>query len=73
MASRTRSSRARPWPGSPPGSVRSATYPDGFHMLLRDLGRALPVDDIAAFVFDPVAPLPSGHEARAPAFLAPQD
>ena len=55
------------------GPVRSATYPDGFHMLLRDLGRALPVDDIAAFVFDPVAPLPSGHEARAPAFLAPQD
>ena len=55
------------------GAVRSATYPDGFHMLLRDLGRALPVDDIAAFVFDPAAPLPSGHEARAPPFLAPQD
>lgn len=54
------------------GPVRIATYPDGYHMLLRDLGRALPTDDIAAFVLDPDAPLPSDGEARAPAFLMPE-
>jgi acylglycerol lipase len=53
------------------GPVRLATYPAGYHMLLRDLGRALPVDDIAAFVLDPDAPLPSGNEARAEEFLFP--
>lgn len=53
------------------GPVRVATYPAGYHMLLRDLGRALPVDDIAAFVLDPDAPLPSGNEARAEEFLFP--
>lgn len=51
------------------GPVRLATYPRGHHMLLRDLGRALPVDDIAAFVLDPEARLPSRNEARAQEFL----
>jgi len=55
------------------GPVRIATYPEGFHMLLRDLGRALPAGDIAAFVLDPAAPLPSGNEARAGAFLLTDD
>ena len=35
----------------------------------RDLGRQLPVEDIARFVLDPAGPLPSGNEARAPGFL----
>ena len=51
------------------GPVRVATYPEGYHMLLRDLGRQLPVVDIARFVLDPAGPLPSGNEARAPGFL----
>ena len=29
-------------------------------MLLRDLGRAVPAEDIAIFLLDPTAPLPSG-------------
>jgi acylglycerol lipase len=53
------------------GPVRFATYPQGYHMLLRDLGRALPVDDIASFVLDPAAPLPSGNEERSREFLFP--
>lgn len=55
------------------GPVRIATYPEGYHMLLRDLGRGLPIADIARFVLDPDAPLPSDNEARAGVFLALKD
>lgn len=43
------------------GSVTVAFYPRGYHMLLRDLAGAVPAADIAAFVLDPAAPLPSGR------------
>ncbi|MBX6366871.1 MAG: alpha/beta hydrolase [Rhodospirillales bacterium] len=47
------------------GRQKVALYPDGWHMLLRDLGRAVPTKDIAAWVLDPSAPLPSGADGEA--------
>lgn len=45
---------------------RAALYPDGWHMLVRDLAAWVVLDDIAAWVSDFTAPLPSGAEALAP-------
>ncbi len=41
---------------------RMAYYPDGYHMLTRDLHRATVLADIAAWLADPRAALPSGDE-----------
>ncbi|MQX36113.1 alpha/beta hydrolase [Roseospira navarrensis] len=49
---------------------RPALYRDGWHMLLRDLGGVAPLEDIAAWIRDPAAPLPSGADDRARAWLA---
>ncbi len=46
---------------------RTAYYETGYHLLTRDLQRARVLDDVLAFIRDPVAPLPSG----APAVPAP--
>jgi acylglycerol lipase len=62
---------ARVWRALPPGPVR-AFYPDGYHLLLRDLGRGVPLGDIISWLLDPEAPLPSGAEAAAAAWLAQQ-
>ena len=43
----------------PPGA-RTAYYPQGWHLLLRDLGARTVWADAAAFIRDPAAPLPSG-------------
>lgn len=48
---------------------RRALYADGWHMLLRDLQARVVLDDIAHWVSDPRAPLPSGAEAHALARL----
>lgn len=45
-----------------PASARVAVYPNGYHMLTRDLGARVVLEDLAAWLADPVAPLPSGHE-----------
>lgn len=42
-----------------PKHVRTAYYPDGYHMLLRDLQSDLVFEDVLAFLRDPEAPLPS--------------
>jgi len=42
---------------------RLALYPQGYHMLTRDLQGQVVVGDIAQWILDPSAPLPSGHEA----------
>ncbi|MBI5163278.1 MAG: lysophospholipase [Magnetospirillum sp.] len=53
------------------GSVqRVALYDKGYHMLLRDLQAATVIDDIAAWIAAPAAPLPSGADARARAKMA---
>jgi alpha-beta hydrolase superfamily lysophospholipase len=44
-------------------SARVAIYPDGYHMLTRDLGARIVLEDLATWLGDPAAPLPSGFEA----------
>ncbi len=41
---------------------RAALYPDGYHMLTRDLQAEVVLGDITAWIADPAAPLPSGLE-----------
>jgi alpha-beta hydrolase superfamily lysophospholipase len=41
-------------------TARSAYYAHGYHLLTRDLGRQVVLDDLIAFIRDPKAPLPSG-------------
>jgi len=50
-------------------SARVAVYPDGYHMLLRDLSAAVPLDDIAAWVMAPNTALPSDAEQIAEHFF----
>jgi len=56
------------WSALPGVPVRRGFYPDGYHLLLRDLGRAAPLGDIAEWLRDPLGPLPSGAEAAAAAW-----
>ena len=42
-----------------PEHVRTAFYPDGYHMLLRDLQSEVVFEDVLTFLRDPDAPLPS--------------
>ena len=44
---------------------RVALYDTGYHMLLRDLDAEPVLADIAAWITDPAAPLPSGREREA--------
>ncbi len=48
---------------------RLALYPEGYHMLLRDLGAAAPIEDIAGWINDPAASLASGADREAPTRL----
>lgn len=54
----------------PPGS-RIARYPQGYHMLLRDVAGGIPTADVAAWIARPDAPLPSGADGPAGAAAAP--
>jgi alpha-beta hydrolase superfamily lysophospholipase len=62
-----------------PANDRTAYYADGYHLLLIDLENPRVWDDVAAFLRDPAAPLPSGappiprteSEAKALAPAAP--
>lgn len=42
-----------------PEHIRTAYYPDGYHMLLRDLQAEIVFEDVLTFLRDPGAPLPS--------------
>lgn len=48
---------------TPDAGWRLALYDTGYHMLTRDLNADRVIADIAAFIRDPHAPLPSGKEA----------
>ena len=48
----------------PPTRSRVVFYPDGYHMLLRDLAGDIVIDDIGAWLSAPSASLPSGHDRR---------
>ena len=63
---------ARVWRGLPAGSVL-AFYPNGYHLLLRDKDRSVPIGDIVAWIRDPDALLPSGAQAAAAAWLTAPD
>lgn len=52
------------------GSQRAALYANGWHMLLRDLQAQVVIDDIAVWVADRSAPLPSGADRAASGKLA---
>ncbi|MCF8479761.1 MAG: lysophospholipase [Rhodospirillum sp.] len=49
---------------------RLAVYPEGWHLLSRGLEGSEVIGDIAAWLEDPTAPLPSGADGNAPAFLS---
>jgi alpha-beta hydrolase superfamily lysophospholipase len=51
------------------GHQRVALYQNGYHMLLRDLQANVVLDDIATWISDPAAPLPSGADSHAKAAL----
>ncbi|MGH8569968.1 MAG: hypothetical protein ACREXU_18670, partial [Gammaproteobacteria bacterium] len=46
----------------PPARWRAAFYPQGYHMLTRDLGAAVVLRDIVTWLSDHQAALPSGSE-----------
>jgi acylglycerol lipase len=52
------------FPDQPPDQGRIAIYPRGYHLLLRDFNQYAVYDDIAAWIRDPKAPLPSGADQR---------
>jgi alpha-beta hydrolase superfamily lysophospholipase len=58
--------------GKPAGEVAIAYYPKGFHLLMRDLDRSAPIGDVVAWLHDPKAPLPSGADRAAQAWLTTQ-
>ncbi len=66
----------RSLPAAPDGAWRIILYPEGHHMLTRDLAGREPIDDIAAFMANPSRPVPSAAEidraeaGRAPALRA---
>jgi acylglycerol lipase len=63
---------AATWRALPPDPLR-AYYPDGYHLLLRDIGREMPISDIIAWITQGGGPLPSGADQAAAAWLARQD
>ena len=46
-----------------------ALYPNGYHLLMRDLSREIVWTDVLAFIGDRTAPLPSGYEFARQAFI----
>jgi acylglycerol lipase len=54
----------RQLPARPPDALRVGLYPKGYHLLLRDWEALTVYDDIAAWLKDPTAPLPSGADKQ---------
>jgi len=50
-----------------PPTARTAVYPNGYHMLIRDLDRELVYGDILSFIQDPAASFPSQAQPLLPA------
>ena len=51
---------------------RAGILPADYHLLLRDMGRGMPIDDILAWICRPGDPLPSGADRAAAVWLAKQ-
>jgi acylglycerol lipase len=60
-------------PPTDAGGPTVAVYPNGYHMLLRDLGAEAVLDDVAAWIIDPKAPLPSGGDVVAQSIINGND
>ncbi len=60
-------------PKLPAGQHRIALYPDGYHMLLRDLQRETVWKDIGTWMENKKAPLPSGADLRNVSVLAKKE
>ena len=63
------SAMAVAWAKLPPGT-RRAVYPNGYHLLMRDLDRQAPINDVIAWINDPNALLPSGADIAAAAWAS---
>jgi len=57
----------RAWSRMPPGA-RFGIYADGYHLLLRDVNRALPIHDVISWIAAPDDWLPSGADLAASAW-----
>ncbi|MCP4330519.1 MAG: alpha/beta hydrolase [Alphaproteobacteria bacterium] len=57
----------------PAANSTIAIYDGGYHMLLRDLQAEIVHRDVAAWVADPAAPLPSGADGNAGALFAAEE
>ena len=55
-----------------PAGPDEAFYPAGYHLMLRDQERVTPIEDIVAWLRRTGAPLPSGADRAAAAWLAEQ-
>jgi alpha-beta hydrolase superfamily lysophospholipase len=55
-----------------PKSAVLAFYPNGYHLLLRDKDREMPIGDVLSWIQDPKQPLPSGADKAALIWLATQ-
>ena len=53
--------------------ARVAVYANGYHMLTRDLGAGVVLEDVATWLADPGAPLPSGHDTDGRSRLCGRD
>ncbi len=53
-----------------PAGLRLAYYPGGYHLLLRDHQREVAIGDILHWLAAPAAPLPSGADRAAQAWMA---
>lgn len=58
------------WRALPKAQATCAFYRSGHHLLLRDRGRIIPINDIIAWIRTPQSPLPSGADHAANAFLS---
>ncbi len=63
------SAMAVAWAHLPP-STRRAVYPNGYHLLMRDLDRHAVIEDVIAWIDHPDALLPSGADIAAAAWAS---
>ena len=61
------SAMAVAWAKLPP-TTRRAVYPNGYHLLMRDLDRSAVIDDVIAWIQHPDGLLPSGADIAAAAW-----
>ncbi len=60
------------WRSLPPAQHCLAYYPNGWHLMLRDTHRDVPIGDVVAWTRNPAGSLPSGADAAGRAWLNDQ-